>query len=918
MGRRDRPREDVRELIAKKRYTRALQVLRQQLVRPGVTINQRLQLADLLVQLGRPAEAVPVFIGLAEELAADGFTARAIAALKRVEKLEPGQPHVEARLAALARQGGRAPSMLPAITPLPPKSPPRPELDIGIEEVGTDTLVRLESDRARRASQIVEGEPKPEKDGAEAADGEISLNLAPPPVPADEAPVSPPANPPQDAAAPPAGSAASWPPVVAVDGPPPAPPAASSEGSSPTSPGVADRLRGVFRRFLAALPAPPPTISSAPAEISALPPTNPPEVAEPTAPVATPSPEPVALLAPVPAASEPVALLAPVPTPSQEPIALPPPAEPAEAAPAVSEAPPESAAGPAAETPSAAAEPLSESAEAAPPAAAPAASEPTPLAVEPFEEILPTIDLHDALRSDHESDSVVEVKPMDLGLTSTHDEEPAAPPKPEAAAPVAQEQKPPSPPAPSGPPRSDPDELDSFLTMSEDIFQDQVADLIEEMLVPSAEGAAPAIGEALPQPARPLLAGPLFQGLSDDERVALVRGLKLRTFEPGDVILTEGERAGSLFLLTAGAVKVFVRNPAGHNLLLDSLGEGDFFGEISSLSGQPRTATVTAAALCELLELDQASMVEIGVAYPHVTERLQSLSRERAADPEAAALRGREGGEGGSSVESQFHDGRGDPRMRLRLADAFLKAGKDREAAQVLVDLADDLVRRGQNEKAVALLKKVEQLQRRPRAPLRPAGPAAAASSRPPESGDRMREWLIDVVRDTVKRRAEVAKRSLAPTASPSITPEILRAYRRGLRASPLFEGLSEDELLALVRGLVLRTLEPGDIVLTEGETGQSVFLVANGRVKVFIRNRSGQDVLLRPLGEGAFFGEISALSGRSRTATVTAALPCALLELDRTALDTITRAHPRVREILETVYIERAGDPDADAIRRS
>src|SRR5260370_5802034 len=170
---------------------------------------------------------------------------------------------------------------------------------------------------------------------------------------------------------------------------------------------------------------------------------------------------------------------------------------------------------------------------------------------------------------------------------------------------------------------------------------------------------------------------------------------------------------------------------------------------------------------------------------------MQSEARERAADAEAAARRGREGGEGGSRLESQFHDGRGDPRMRLRLADALLKAGKDGEAARVVVAFADDLVRRGQNEKAVALLKKVEQLQRRPRAPLRPAGPAAAASSRPPESGDRMREWLIDVVRDTVKRRAEVAKRSLAPTASPSITPEILRAYRRGLLASPLFEGLS-------------------------------------------------------------------------------------------------------------------------------
>jgi CRP-like cAMP-binding protein len=842
---RGRPREDVRELIAKKRYTRALQVLRQQLTRPGVTVNQRLQLADLLVQLGRPAEAVPVFIGLAEELAKDGFTARAIAALKRVEKLDPGQPHVEARLAALARQGGRTASMLPSATPLPLKPPPPsgPELEIGIEEVGSETLVRLEGDRARRAAKIGEEPAK---------------------TPADEAPASPPPAPSPEAAPTSPESAASWPPVVAaVDEAAPALRDPSGAASSPASAGVADRLRGVFRRFLAALPAPPPTPSAEPAV--------------PATPVPTAAPEIAGLLGPAPTAS-------------------PEPAEPTAAA-------PEAAA------PSSADATASE---------APAASEPTQPAPEPFEEILPRLDLHDALSAEPETDSVVDVSPIDVDLAALETEGAPLPPKP----PSPTGPSPAAPPTPALPGRAD--EMDAFLTMSEDIFQDQVADLIEEMLVPPAEGAGPAVGEALPQPARSLLTGPLFEGLSDDERVALVRGLKLRTFESGDVILTEGETAGSLFLLTAGAVKVFVRNPAGHNLLLDNLGEGDFFGEIATLSGRPRTATVTAAALCELLELDQASMVEIAVAYPHVNERLQALSRERAGDPEAAALRGREAGAGGSSLESQFHDGRGDPRMRLRLADAFLKAGKDREAAQVLVDLADDLVRRGQNEKAVALLKKVEQLQRRPRnAALRPAGPAspagpAAPSSRPAQPGNLMREWLIDVVRDTVKRRSAVAERALDTPAGPSLTPETLRAYGRGLVASPLFNGLTEDELLALVRGLELRTLEPGDIVLTEGEPGQSVFLVATGRVKVFIRNRSGQDVLLRPLGEGAFFGEISALSGRSRTATVTAAAPCALLELDRSALDTITKAHPRVREILENVYIERAGDPDADAIRRS
>ncbi|PYQ20129.1 MAG: hypothetical protein DMF79_11120 [Acidobacteria bacterium] len=106
---------------------------------------------------------MPVFIGLAEELAKDGFIARAIAALKRVEKLDPGQPHVEARLAALARQGGRTAAMLPTATPLPLKPPPpsRPELEIGIEEVGSETLVRLVGDRARRAAKIGEEPSRP-------------------------------------------------------------------------------------------------------------------------------------------------------------------------------------------------------------------------------------------------------------------------------------------------------------------------------------------------------------------------------------------------------------------------------------------------------------------------------------------------------------------------------------------------------------------------------------------------------------------------------------------------------------------------------------------------------------------------------------------------------------------------------------
>jgi CRP-like cAMP-binding protein len=65
--------------------------------------------------------------------------------------------------------------------------------------------------------------------------------------------------------------------------------------------------------------------------------------------------------------------------------------------------------------------------------------------------------------------------------------------------------------------------------------------------------------------------------------------------------------------------------------------EGDFFGEISLLTGGPRTATVTAATRCELLELDRATLDEIARAHPRVLDVLRRFSEERAAATAGAA-----------------------------------------------------------------------------------------------------------------------------------------------------------------------------------------------------------------------------------------------------------------------------------------
>jgi cAMP-dependent protein kinase regulator len=133
---------------------------------------------------------------------------------------------------------------------------------------------------------------------------------------------------------------------------------------------------------------------------------------------------------------------------------------------------------------------------------------------------------------------------------------------------------------------------------------------------------------------------------------------------------------------------------------------------------------------------------------------------------------------------------------------------------------------------------------------------------------------------------------------------------------SPLFSDFSVGELLAVMSGLELLSFAAGDIVITEGEPGDSLFVVSTGRVKAFVRNPAGRHVQVREMGDGEFFGEISILKGSPRTATVTAASRLELLELDRATLDRITASHPRVRAVLEDFCAKRAGSADEALVR--
>lgn len=194
--------------------------------------------------------------------------------------------------------------------------------------------------------------------------------------------------------------------------------------------------------------------------------------------------------------------------------------------------------------------------------------------------------------------------------------------------------------------------------------------------------------------------------------------------------------------------------------------------------------------------------------------------------------------------------------------------------------------------------------------PLATSDPRLESEAAPP-ADDEVIEVSEEEFRGQVLDTISEVLRAPTPAASePEPEPELeIEPDPIGeVAESPLFSSFSEDELLALIDGLRLLSFEPGDVIVAEGDPGDSLFVLTTGLVKAFIRRpEGGSPRLVRRLAEGEFFGEISILSGKQRTATVTAATHCELLELDRATLDRITDSHPNVHRILEDFYIQRA-----------
>jgi CRP-like cAMP-binding protein len=95
----------------------------------------------------------------------------------------------------------------------------------------------------------------------------------------------------------------------------------------------------------------------------------------------------------------------------------------------------------------------------------------------------------------------------------------------------------------------------------------------------------------------------LFGALSDEVLLHLGSTLSALTFSPGDVVFHEGDEAREMFVVLGGEVEVLKRSKSGHEARVALLGPGDWFGEMSIVDIQPRSATVRTVAPAKLLRI---------------------------------------------------------------------------------------------------------------------------------------------------------------------------------------------------------------------------------------------------------------------------------------------------------------------------
>jgi CRP/FNR family cyclic AMP-dependent transcriptional regulator len=126
---------------------------------------------------------------------------------------------------------------------------------------------------------------------------------------------------------------------------------------------------------------------------------------------------------------------------------------------------------------------------------------------------------------------------------------------------------------------------------------------------------------------------PFFRPFAPQALEALAGVARWHVFEPGQTVLEAGDPARDVFFIAEGEVRIVMPSAGGHEIILNELGPGQFFGEIAAIDGGPRSVGVVALTQARVCVIATSPFMTFALSTPeashHVMRMLAALVREK-------------------------------------------------------------------------------------------------------------------------------------------------------------------------------------------------------------------------------------------------------------------------------------------------
>jgi len=115
------------------------------------------------------------------------------------------------------------------------------------------------------------------------------------------------------------------------------------------------------------------------------------------------------------------------------------------------------------------------------------------------------------------------------------------------------------------------------------------------------------------------------------------------------------------------------------------------------------------------------------------------------------------------------------------------------------------------------------------------------------------------------------------------------------LKVVPIFSDINENALQLILAKSRSLNFRKGSILMTEGETGESLYLILSGKVKIFVSDENGSELTLFIEGPGSYIGEISLLDDAPRTASAITLEKTEVISISKSAFIEVITQNPEI-----------------------